>query len=462
MKNPTSAIKRNQNFFFCGIIVVSFLLFFHAGTANAINYKAKTTSLTMAGYNNVIGISSAAWNGTEYKMAYMTGEGPKTPEIGFPQHRIELSTVDKDGNILETKSLIENPQYSAQNPHLIFTGIDYILLWVEADPKQYFRKLHGSIIDENGNIVSDKVISSYIPGAWLHPYTQEYGTYSASWDSEEGILYLVYAEENSRIKYSEELVFRKLYKTAYSLDILTINDGYKLAAKKLLSKASTVYNRISLAKAPNNLVIAASTNYGSTVPFLLTDLDGNILEESNIIFDPNDDWPTLYYDGKDIILGSIHNFFDNNGPQYNYQIKKIEINNENNGFDLLFVKKSVTIDGISPSMWPVLLRKDNGHLTIVWKDEINSKKAFHVTGFDKNLNLLLPIQALEPPYNVVDLNDYWLTDGIGNDIEFALLFTRKYVYKEVYILRFNIYPILTTLTKETFKISAEKIKYYEF
>lgn len=429
----------NLIFFFIGVIF--FNAFLIPEVASAIGYETDVLSITEIDYNKTTGTASVVWNGSEYKVAYMNGDGPNFVESGLPQHKIEWATLDKDGNLLKVESLIENPEYSAQNPSLIFTGMDYILMWIEANPNFYFKKLHATIIDEDGNIINDKIITPYVT-TWEHPYTYEYGTYSAVWDVEEDTLYVVYAEGDPRLGYGlphwEKLMFAKLYKTSDSLDFVTWLNGPKLVkGKKLLFPAMTAYNRISMVKTPNNLVIAAGTCYGSPVPFLLLDLKGNILEKNNSIFGFDTHWPTLYLDGESIILGHMYEYFINDNQQkWLYKVSKIDINNNNNGLNKFSVKKNVEIEDINPIKNPVLLRKDNGQLAIVWKDEINGDKAFYTIGLNEKLEIISN-QKLDPPYLMGDLSDYYLIGGIGNDVEFALLFTKTYIYKHIYLLRFN-------------------------
>lgn len=426
-------------------------------------YKAKVFSLTEIDSNKTMGLASVAWNGTEYKVAFMNGDGPFVVTPDSSQHRIEWATLDKEGNLIGVSNLIENIEYSAQNPCLICTGMDYILLWIEVNPLQYFAKFHASIIDENGNMISDKIISPYISPLWFHPHTQEQGIYSAVYDNSENILYIVYGEVNPRKEDSqfhwERLVFTRLYKTANSLDFITSQEGSVLVKKKILIQDTSKCNRISIARTPNNIAVAASVSNGELIPFLLLALDGNILEKDFNVFGLDTNWPTLLGDGNDFILGYIYEYFENNNQiKWEYRINKLVINDIDSGLAPISVTKPAKVDNIDPSKEPILILRDNGYLGLVWKDDTNGDKAFYTIAFNKNLDPIIDIQKLNPPYNIVNLDDYYLMDGIGSNTEFALPFIRTYIFNHINLMRFNYIYDFSKAPRSIKTVTNENIK----
>lgn len=428
-------------------VVITILLSasLHVGTASATEYEAEVLSLT----NNIdphmfVGGADVAWNGFYYKIAYMYSDGQNWPEDDLIHHIINWATIDSEGNIVDVQPLIDNPEYSAQNPCLIpikmYIQPKYILLWVEARPGQFFKKLHASIIDEDGNMLSDKIISPYI-NSTMHPVTYEFGTYAAVWDNLKKVLYLVYAEGNPRVLYGglnpniEKLVFCKLYKTGNNLNFVTFLFNNSLTRKKVLFPDVPKIGRIAMVKTPQHLAVAASAEY--PIPFMLLDLNGNIITESSNVYGIHTSWPTLYWDGQKIILGCLYSdFFDKK-----YQIKKVAININNNGLEPLFVQKTVEIDDIDFGNNPALLRKYNDLLSFVWKDQINGIKAIYTTGLDKDLNFILTEQALEPPYIQGGLSDLYLIDGTTKNIEFALVYRSLYFDYTPNLLRYDFIPI---------------------
>lgn len=400
--------------------------------ANAIAYEGKVMAITEIDFSMGIGLADVIWNGNEYKVVYSASDQPNWLDEQVSLRKIKWATIDESGNLVEVKTLIENENYSVQNPTIIFTGLDYILLWIEADPNNYFKKLHATIIDEYGNLIYDKIISPYI-GTKKHPYTYEYGAYSAVWDDTEEFLYVVYAEGNPRLGYGwphkEKLIFTKLYMADNKLDFVIFKDGYKLVKQKLLYPAMTFYTRICLVKANNYLALAAQTNNGSLLPFVLLDVKGNKLEE-NYFFNSDISWPTLYWNGENIILGHFYNS--------SYKIDKLSINENNNGFDLVFVEKSVYTD-IGPLYNPILLMKGNTQLSLVWKGEINQDKALYGQGYNVDLESLFSEKSLKPPY-ISDLEDYYLIDGTGNNSKYALVLTNTYIATTCYLILFDFEP----------------------
>lgn len=403
-------------------------------------YTAEVLSLnTDVAFHWKILDADVVWNGQEYKVAYCIDDGEQCTIPLLYNRNIYWASLDAEGNLIETAPLIDNPDYAAEHPTLLYTGVDYILLWVQTIPAPGYCRLHATIINPDGNIISDKIITNCVTN-WLDPITEAPGKYAAVWDIEEEALYIVYAESNPRYESNEEgsilppesLVFSKLYRANNQLYFVTFYDKYMLTRKKLLVPLGPVFMGVAMVKTENHLAVVAGVNPGSPVPFLLLNHKGDIIKKDATLFGANNFYPSLHWKGGEgIILGYV----DQNDNKY--KIKNLLTDDPNS----ITLQSSAEITNITVWDNPTLLRKDNGHLSLVWKGSINQDKAIYTIGYDENLNEIVPAQSLKPPYNMVDLSDYYLANGTGENAEFALVYTRKYWSTTLNLLRYDFQPI---------------------
>ena len=453
------------------IIFVSFLIMTISFSAlvQAANYEAEVLSLNKnIDFRQNMGKNHLSWNGYTYKLVYSISEAPDMGIPDIPTFKIKWATIDltgtqvlvpdSNGGIADSKTIIADSSFHAQNPRLFFTGLDYILLWVKAvpvetNPDNYYKELHASVLDVNGNVLSDMIVSEYIP-TYSDADTYEYGDYTAVWGELDNTLYIVYAEGDPRFKAKQNeqtwsqparLVLTKLYKYNQQLNFIPFYDNYQIVTHKIISGIHKVYHDIALLKLDNYLVLASNTN-SSALPFSLTDLQGNIIAQKSSIFGGDDSLPTLFWDGNYIILGAV---FKNNFGQYEYRIKQIQINEQDNGLDKLFTKKDILAAPISMSLDPILIRKDTGQICLLWKQEQNACNFLYLKGFDSVLTCILPAQSLIQLQNTAQhlglcpLNKFILMSGTTNNYEYALAYTSSYntlagAMTENNLIRFNI------------------------